>query len=194
MWSMFANSGHCQQANRYSFCVGSNPYVTLWNRIVATCSAALLKGQTSMMSNGNGTSSKLRYSFLLAAAFLSLSLVAGCSQSTDSDAQLSVPTLEYTGGIRPLGVENELVRIETFDDEACPVVAGDPEGLLVSPPGTWVQASPLELVTPGGRIPAGSTFLSIPLERIPEGFDCGGKHWDVAYWLRDYGGETSPQS
>lgn len=114
-------------------------------------------------------------------------LASACmASSVDHSARFTVPVLAYEGGIRPAGEHLTLEALSTTSGEACPFVdTGEEVGLLVSPPGSYAQSSPMALVIGGTTIMVGQRFQAVRTERLDAGFECGGQHWPTAFWLKD---------
>lgn len=118
-------------------------------------------------------------------AALLMAGTAGCASDPEiSSGRSEVPVMEIPNGSRPAGQVLTLVDVEESETGACPVaeIAGE-RGLLVSPVGSYALAGEKTLVVGGTKVKVGQKFETGRPQSIEEGFDCGGKHWEVAYRL-----------
>jgi hypothetical protein len=85
--------------------------------------------------------------------------------------------------ITAAAIRTSLMEVEIADGEACPVgnQEGAAEGLLVLAPGSSASSNPPAIIIGGVEIHPGDAFTSPDLIPVENGFDCGGKHWDIAY-------------
>jgi len=127
--------------------------------------------------------SRTHRSLICAVALMTGLTSCAVAPSAQSD-RLSVPTMEIPNGTRIPGQSVTLVDLEVGESEACPVAEiGGNQGLLVSPTGSYALREEKALVVNGKQVQLAQSFETISPHVLEQGFECGGKNWDVGFRL-----------